>query len=169
MHRNNRLFDLLNPIRFMLATTVALMCLGTSPLLFAQHVMDPNASSSNVEMESSPTNDEILSQSPRDFMLRFSTYVRLVKLSVKGPDDKLVNVDFRYQTDASRVFFWDIPTLPDADYYTVEWAAIDPRNLIARGTFSFSFGPNARPASELIPEVEVLEHIVTPDYRIPDQ
>lgn len=168
MHGTAHKSGLVNSARLILATTIALLCLA-STTVFAQHVMDPNASSSDVEMESSPANDEILPQSPQDFMLRFSTYVRLVKLSVKGPDGKFVNVNFRYRTDASRVFFWDIPTLPDADYYTVEWAAIDPRNLIARGTFSFSFGPNAQLASELIPEEEVFDHVVTPDYRIQDQ
>lgn len=140
-----------------------------APSLYAQHVMDPNASSSAVEMESSPTNDEILPQSPPDLMLRFSAYVTLVKLVVKAPDGGFIDVGFRYQATASKVFFWDLPELPAADYYTVEWAAIDPAKLIARGSFSFSFGPDARPASELIPEEEVLLHVPTPDFRIPDQ
>lgn len=159
-----------NASRPLLFAVFAFIAASVSPSLYAQHIMDPNASSSDVEMESSPSNDEILAESPQDFMLRFSTYVRLVKLSVKSPSGKLVDVGFRFQNDASRVFFWDLPKeLPEADYYTVEWAAIDPSNLIARGTFSFSFGPNARPASELIPVEEILLHIPTPDFRIPDQ
>ncbi|MDX1490637.1 MAG: copper resistance protein CopC [Pseudohongiellaceae bacterium] len=161
--------ELLAPLRHVLFCISTLMLVSLASSSYAQHIMDPNASSSDVEMESSPANDEILAQSPRDLMLRFSTYVQLVKLTVKDPSGKAIDVGFRYDINASRVFFWDLPTLPDADYYTVEWAAIDPAKLIARGSFSFSFGPDARPASELIPEEEVLLHIPTPDFRLQDQ
>ena len=135
----------------------------------AQHVMGPLGSQSEVEVESAPANDEILPAPPADLLMRFSTYVRLVKLTVKAPDGDPVDIGYRYQPDASRVFLWNLPELPAADYYTVEWAAIDPSNLVARGSFSFSFGPGARPASELIPEEEILAPVIVPDFRLIDQ
>lgn len=135
----------------------------------AQHVMGPLGSQSEVEVESVPADDEILPASPADLLMRFSTYVRLVKLTLKAPDGDPVDIGYRYNPDASRVFLWNLPELPAADYYTVEWAAIDPSNLVARGSFSFSFGPGARPASELIPEEEILAPVIVPDFRLIDQ
>ncbi len=132
----------------------------------AQHVMGPLGSQSDVVLESSPANDEILPSSPPDLMLRFSGYVRLMKLTLKAPGNEPIDIGFRYQAEASRVFFWNLPELPAADYYVVEWAVLDPSNLIARGSFGFSFGPNARPASELIPVEEVLNPVIVPDFRL---
>lgn len=132
----------------------------------AQHVMGPLGSQSDVVLESSPANDEILPSSPPDLMLRFSGYVKLMKLTLKAPGNEPIDIGFRYQAEASRVFFWNLPELPAADYYVVEWAVLDPSNLIARGSFGFSFGPNARPASELIPVEEVLNPVIVPDFRL---
>jgi len=146
----------------------ALLLALLSPLTVAQHVMTIN-SNSDVVTETAPANDEVLAAAPADLMMRFSTYVRLVKLVVKAPGDKPVDIGFRYNPDASRVFFWDLPPLPAADYYTVEWAAIDPVNFVARGSFNFSFGPNARPPSELIPQEEELAPVIVPDFRLIDQ
>jgi methionine-rich copper-binding protein CopC len=135
----------------------------------AQHVMGPLGSQSDVALESSPANDEILPAAPADLMLRFSGYVRLMKLTLKAPGNEPIDIGFRYKAEASRVFFWNLPKLPAADYYVVEWAVLDPSNLIARGSFGFSFGPNARPASELIPVEEVLNPVIVPDFRLIDQ
>jgi len=67
------------------------------------------------------------------------------------------------------VFFWDLLPLPQSDYYAVEWAAVDPDNQIARGSFSFAFGPDAKAPSELMPDVEVLDPVIVPDFRLIDQ
>lgn len=136
---------------------------------YAQHVMGPLGSQSDVVLESSPVNDEILPASPADLMLRFSTYVKLMKLTLKAPGNAPIDIGFRFAPEASRVFFWNLPELPAADYYVVEWAVLDPTNLVARGSFGFSFGPNARPASELIPVEEVLNPVIVPDFRLIDQ
>lgn len=133
---------------------------------YAQHIMGPLGSQSDVVLESSPANDEILPSTPADLMLRFSAYVRLMKLTLKAPNNEAINIGFRYKTEASKVFFWNLPELPAADYYVVEWAVLDPSNLIARGSFGFSFGPNARPASELIPVEEELDPVIVPDFRL---
>jgi len=135
----------------------------------AQHVMGPLGSQSEVEVESVPADDEILPAAPADLLVRFSTYVRLVKLTLKAPDGDPIDIQFRYQPDASRVFLWNLPQLPAADYYTVEWAAIDLTNLLARGSFSFAFGPGARLPPELIPEEEILAPVIVPDFRLIDQ
>lgn len=146
----------------------ALLLALLTPWTHAQHVMTIN-SNSDVVTETAPAEDEVLAEAPADLMMRFSTYVRLVKLSLKAPGDEPVDIGFRYDPDASRVFFWNLPPLPAADYYTVEWAAIDPSNFVARGSFSFSFGPNARPPSELIPEEEELAPVIVPDFRLIDR
>lgn len=152
-------------LRFALA-----LCLAFSGAQYAQaqHVMTIN-SNSDVELESSPVDDEMFESAPQELMLRFSTYVRLVKLSMKDPEEKFVNIGFIYNPDVSRVFFLDLPELPVAKYYTVEWTAIDPSNLVARGSFSFSFGPDAAPASTLIPVEEEFIPVIVPDYRLIDQ
>jgi methionine-rich copper-binding protein CopC len=134
----------------------------------AQHVMTIN-SNSDVVTETAPVENEVLAEAPADLMMRFSTYVRLVKLSLKAPGNEAVDIGFRYDPDASRVFFWNLPPLPAADYYTVEWAAIDSSNFVARGSFSFSFGPNAKPPSELIPVEEELDPVIVPDFRLIDR
>lgn len=152
-------------LRFALALCLAL---GGAQYAQAQHVMTIN-SNSDVELESSPVDDEMFESAPKELMLRFSTYVRLVKLTMKDPEEKFVNIGFFYNPDVSRVFFLDLPELPVAKYYTVEWTAIDPTNLVARGSFSFSFGPDAAPASTLIPEEEELIPVIVPDYRLIDQ
>ncbi len=146
------------------------LCLafGGAQFAQAQHIMTIN-SNSDVELESSPVDDEVFETAPKELMLRFSTYVKLVKLTMLDPEEKLVNIGFRYNPDASRVFFLDLPEIPPAPYYTVEWTAIDPSNLVARGSFSFSFGPNAAPPSTLIPEEEELVPVIVPDYRLIDQ
>lgn len=148
--------------------TIGIAALLLAPLTHGQHVMTIN-SNSDVVTETAPAEDEVLAEAPADLMMRFSTYVRLVKLSLKAPGDEPVDIGFRYDPDASRVFFWNLPPLPAADYYTVEWAAIDPSNFVARGSFSFSFGPNARPPSELIPVEEELAPVIVPDFRLIDR
>lgn len=152
-------------LRFAFAVCVAF---GSVQYAQAQHVMTIN-SNSDVELETSPVDDEVLESAPQELMLRFSTYVRLVKLTMKNPEEKFVNIGFIYSPDVSRVFFLDLPEIPAASYYTVEWTAIDPSNLVARGSFSFSFGPDAAPPSTLIPEEEELVPVIVPDYRLIDQ
>jgi len=148
-----------------LTCVATLVLLMLAPWANAQHVMTIN-SNSEVVTETAPAEDEILADAPADLMIRFSNYVRLVKLSLKAPDNEPVDIGFRYDPDASRVFFWNLPPLPTAAYYTVEWAAIDASNFVARGSFSFSFGPNARPPSELIPVEEELLPVIVPDFRL---
>lgn len=149
-----------------LLSFLAIFLILLAPTAYGQHIMDGGASASDVEMQSTPADDQVLPASPKDLMLRFSTYVRLVKLTLKAPDEDIVEIGFRYSPEASRVFFWELPDLPEADYYTVEWAAIDPANLVARGSFNFSFGSNALPPSQIIPEEEELEHVTVPDFRL---
>lgn len=157
------------PTKHLLSFALALcLAFGGAQHALAQHVMTIN-SNSDVELESSPVDDEVFESAPKELMLRFSTYVKLVKLTMKNPEEKFVNIGFRYNPDVSRVFFLDLPEIPPAPYYTIEWTAIDPSNLVARGSFNFSFGPDAVPPSTLIPEEEELDPFMAPDYRLIDQ
>lgn len=158
----------INPAAVMWVMAILWLALASAGS-HAQHVMAPLGSQSEVEVESVPADDEILPAAPADLLVRFSTYVRLVKLTLKGADGDPIDIGFRYQPDASRVFLWNLPQLPVADYYTVEWAAIDPTNLVARGSFNFAFGPNARLPPELIPDEEILAPVIVPDFRLIDQ
>lgn len=153
------------PATLMAAFLTALLLL-MAPAAYSQHIMGGGAGASDVEMQPSPADDQVLAASPEELMLRFSTYVRLVKLTLKAPDQDIVNIGFRYSPEASRVFFWELPELPVADYYTVEWAAIDPSNLVAKGSFNFAFGSEALPPSQVIPTEEELQHVTVPDFRL---
>lgn len=154
------------PITFCLLPLLATLLILLAPGAYGQHIMGGGAGASSVEMQPTPGDDQVLPVSPAELMLRFSTYVRLVKLTLKAPDQDIVDIGFRYSPEASRVFFWELPELPTADYYTVEWAAIDPANLVAKGSFNFSFGSDALPPSQIIPEEEELQHVTVPDFRL---
>lgn len=95
------------------------------------------------EHETVPAHDEILAKAPEHLILRFSEYVRLVKLTLKAEDLKMVGVDFQFTNAANRVFIQEIPELKKAAYYTAEWAALNTDNVMIYGYFCFSFGPGA--------------------------
>jgi methionine-rich copper-binding protein CopC len=153
----------------LISSLLLLFCLLAASPVLSQHGGMFMGSSSGVELESIPADDEVLAQAPIDLILRFSTYVRLVKLTLKAADGNVVEIGFRYNPELSRVFFWDLPPLPEKDYYAVEWAAVDTDNQIARGSFNFTFGPDAKTPSELIPDPEVLDPVIVPDFRLIDQ
>lgn len=102
------------------------------------------------EYESVPVHDEVLEEAPRDLILRFSEYVRLVKLTLTAEDRVNVPIPFVYDVNASRVFIQEIPELQNADYYTVEWSALNEDNILMFGFFCFSFGPDARVPTSII-------------------
>lgn len=133
----------------------------------AQHFSHTYRYSGDVEVEHIPDHDEVLPALPDSLILRFTDHVALVKLVVKTADEKVVNVNFRYNPTPDRVFIWPLPPLPASDWYSVDWGVIDRANKMMSGQFMFSAGPGARKPSELIPVVEE-EHIMVPDYRLID-
>lgn len=138
---------------------------GNSAL--AQHYSHTYRYTGKVEIDHIPDHDDVLSQSPDNLILRFSAGVTLVKLVVKSADEKVVNIDFRYNPVANRVFIWPLPDLPESDYYIVDWGVIDPEQKLMSGQFLFSAGPDAVLPSSLVTE-EDEEHIMVPDYRLVD-
>lgn len=133
----------------------------------AQHYSHTYRYTGDVEIDHIPDHDEILASAPDDLILRFSNHVTLVKLVVKTADNKPVNIDFRYNPIANRVFIWPLPALPESDYYIVDWGVIDPEQKLMSGQFLFSAGPDAVLPSSLVTE-EDEEHVMVPDYRLVD-
>ncbi|MEQ8956035.1 MAG: hypothetical protein RL120_18040, partial [Gammaproteobacteria bacterium] len=92
--------------------------------------------------------------------------VRLVKLALRNADNEFIDIGFRYDPDPAKDFIHGLPQLAVADYYRVEWGAIDGDGMLARGMFYFSFGPDARPPSYWLDQMEQMQHIMAPDYRL---
>ncbi|KKO12795.1 copper resistance CopC family protein [Pseudohongiella sp.] len=146
------------------------LVLGTLMLLFgsnafAQHFSHTYRYTGDVEIDHIPDHDEILPQAPDNLILRFSAGVSLVKLVMKNAEGKVININFRYNPVANRVFIWPLPELPKSDYYVVDWGVIDPEQKLMSGQFLFSAGPDAVLPSSLVTE-EDEEHIMVPDYRL---
>lgn len=155
-----------------LRSLIITVLLGGMTLLLAapaaaQHYSHTYRYTGDVEVDHIPDHDDILARVPDNLILRFSNHVTLVKLVVKTSDNKPVNIDFRYNPMADRVFIWPLPALPEADYYIVDWGVIDPERKLMSGQFLFSAGPDAVLPSSLVTEQDQ-DHIMVPDYRLID-
>lgn len=148
-----------------LVLSVVSLFWGASAL--AQHYCHTYRYTGDVEIDHIPDHDDVLPQAPDNLILRFSAGVTLVKLTVKTAEEKVVNINFRYNPVANRVFIWPLPELPASDYYVVDWGVIDPERKLMSGQFLFSAGPDAVLPSSLVTE-EDEEHIMVPDYRLVD-
>jgi methionine-rich copper-binding protein CopC len=133
----------------------------------AQHSTHTYRYTGTVEVEHLPDHDEVLTALPDSLILRFTDQVSLVKLVVKTADDKLIDVQFRYDPTPNRVFIWPLPALPASAWYSVDWGVIDRANILMSGKFMFAAGPDAKAPSTLIPE-DNEAHIMVPDYRLID-
>ena len=133
----------------------------------AQHSTHTYRYTGTVEVEHLPDHDEVLSALPDSLILRFTDQVSLVKLVVKNAEDKLIDVQFRYDPTQNRVFIWPLPALPASAWYSVDWGVIDRANILMSGKFMFAAGPDAKAPSTLIPE-DNEAHIMVPDYRLID-
>ena len=133
----------------------------------AQHSTHTYRYTGTVEVEHLPDHDEVLSALPDSLILRFTDQVSLVKLVVKTAEDKLIDVQFRYNPTQNRVIIWPLPALPASAWYSVDWGVIDRANILMSGKFMFAAGPDAKAPSTLIPE-DNEAHIMVPDYRLID-
>ena len=97
--------------------------------------------------KTNPLNDAVLTDAPASLNLEFPQRVRLVKLVLRNSNRDWIDIDFRYVPRVQESFTWQLPALADASYYTAEWAILAANDQLVRGTFSFSFGPNAKPPS----------------------
>jgi methionine-rich copper-binding protein CopC len=138
-----------------------------SVTVYAQHSTHTYRYTGTVEVEHLPDHDEVLSALPDSLILRFTDQVSLVKLVVKTAEDKLIDVQFRYDPTQNRVFIWPLPALPASAWYSVDWGVIDRANILMSGKFMFAAGPDAKAPSTLIPE-DNEAHIMVPDYRLID-
>ncbi len=134
-----------NILNSLLALIILVLCSDA----IAQH-SHGRRNTIELEYESNPTHDEVLKTSPEDILLRFNDYVRLVKLTLSAEDTLNVPIDFEFSNSYSKVFIQELPKLRQAAYYTVEWAALNPENIIVYGFFCFSFGPDARVPTTII-------------------
>lgn len=155
------------------AGPLALLLCCAFPLLFstaqAQHTpMHGGGHGGTMEAMTMPMDDAVLASAPEQLSLEFEEEVRLVKLTLRQPGNPLLDIGFRYDPSTGQQFTHRIPSLDPAEYYIAEWAVIDEQERVYHGRFHFSFGPDARPPSELIEEMEEMRHIMAPDYRLQD-
>ncbi len=154
------------PIKNNALLLLALLCLVVPAQAQQQHAMHNMAMDSDVSLETMPANDAVLVNQPEMLMLHFGSMVRLVKLAVKTPGGDLVDIGFRYRPVAGHEFMQSLPSLPEEDYYTVEWAMLDENDALVKGSFYFAFGAEARPPSYYLDQMEQMRHIMAPDYRL---
>ncbi len=96
----------------------------------------------------SPEDDSVLAHAPLSIGLKFPQPARVVKLVIYTDQGNLVNIGFRFNPEPANEFNWPLPTLAEAKFYTVEWAALPPNNKIENGKFRFDFGAGAEPPSK---------------------
>lgn len=151
-----------------------IMCLAAaslimllSPLAAAQHTMH-TPSVGGIDAETIPADDAVLPESPARLDLHFDQPVRLVKLTLRDPGRDLLDIGFRYDPQPGRMFMQTLPALPPADYYIADWAVVNDQEQVIYGSFHFSFGPDARPPSDHMDDMEEMRHFMTPDYRLQD-
>ena len=142
--------------------------LSTVSAAHAQHQGHSMERQGQPHVMSMPANDEVLMLSPEAIRLHFNKAVRLVKLVVKDPAKGKDGLDigFRYSGELSTEFSQPLPLLGKADYYRVEWAAFDARQNLIKGEFYFAFGPDAKPPSYYLDQLQHPLHIMSPDYRL---
>jgi methionine-rich copper-binding protein CopC len=114
----------------------------------------------SIETETAPADDSVLLEAPDQLQLEFAYDVRLVKLTLRNELRDWVDIDFRYDPTIQEKFQWDIPELTQATYYTADWAILATNDRFIRGSFSFSFGPEAQSPSVIKEsEARVLDSI----------
>jgi len=102
-----------------------------------------SASAAGIIAESQPANDAVLGAAPGSLELGFAQPVRLVKLVLYNEKRDWVDIGFRYRPGMSTAYSWTVPSLQPAAYYLAEWAILDDSDRLVKGSFAFSFGPDA--------------------------
>jgi copper resistance protein C len=100
------------------------------------------------ETETTPLDNSVMDLAPGKLALNFPRNVRLVKLTLRNNQRDWVDINFRYNPRARNSFSLELPALSAATYYTADWAILSANEQLVRGSFSFSFGPEAVPPSE---------------------
>lgn len=143
-----------------------MISLLSSSTLLAQHTMPGMSGGTGLHVSTMPADDAVLAKAPESIMLNFQTEVRLVKLALKETRQGEILIDFRYNPTASMHYTQPIPPLAAANYYKVEWAALDRSGKLVKGSFYFSFGENAQSPSSYMEGMDHNMQIISPDYRL---
>jgi copper resistance protein C len=146
--------------------SIALLFLGlwlpaaAQPLQSGMYLQGEDVTGIIAETETVPLNDSVLLESPDHLQLIFPYDVRLVKLTLRNELRDWVDINFRYDPRAREEYLWNIPELEMATYYTADWAILAQNDFLIRGSFSFSFGPEAEaPSVTKAAEALLLESI----------
>lgn len=115
--------------------------------------------------KSTPLDDAVLKEAPVSLSLDFPQRVRLVKLVLRNSLQDWIDINFRYNPRVGDSFTLPLPDLAAATYYTADWAILAANDQLVRGSFSFSFGPDAKPPSI---EKEVNEILLQLRYGDPN-
>ena len=133
--------------------SIALLGLGlwhpavAQPSQIGLSVQGEDITGISIETETAPADDSVLLEAPDQLQLEFPYDVRLVKLTLRNELRDWVDIDFRYDPTIQEKFQWNIPELTQATYYTADWAILATNDRLIRGSFSFSFGPEAQAPS----------------------
>lgn len=136
-----------------LALCAAMQLWSISPASMAQPMSHhaPRLTAHGTEIlnktETSPLNDSVLATAPDQLSLSFPIQVRLVKLVLRNQARDWVDINFRYNPRPNDQYALMLPALPEADYYTADWAILGAEDELIRGSFSFTFGANKEPPS----------------------
>jgi len=126
---------------------LGLVLSGWSSAQHAMHSQRADTTGIAAKTETMPNDDSVLDSAPDKLLFAFPTRVRLVKLTLRDEHRDWVDISFRYDPDAAETFTWNLPQLPQATYYTADWAILSENDQLVRGSFSFAFGPDAEPPS----------------------
>lgn len=153
-------------VQQIMPTVIALLFMGGSAQVFSQHAMHGMADMGEAAVMTMPANDAVMASAPDHVMLQFDEDITLVKLALKTPTGGLVDIGFRFDPKPGSDFMQMLPELEVIDFYTVEWAILNGRGELVKGHFYFSFGPDARPASYYLEQMDQPAHVMAPDYRL---
>jgi len=120
---------------------------SAQPLNPSMYQQAANSSGIVLKTKTAPHDDAVLEEAPSEISLEFPQRVRLVKLTLRNANHDWIDIDFRYSPRGGEIFNWKLPELAKASYYTADWAILAANEQLVRGTFSFSFGPDAKPPS----------------------
>lgn len=126
-----------------------LAALQAQPLALERYNSSARAPEFIAATLTSPLNDAVLDSAPGLLSLQFPQRVRLVKLTLRNNRRDWVDINFRYSPQLQERFELALPSLVAASYYTAEWAILDQRDQLVRGSFSFAFGESASRPSQL--------------------
>ena len=102
-----------------------------------------SAVEAGLTVDSTPVDDSVLANAPSEFGLGFEQPVRLVKWVLYDEEREWVDINFRYDPRVNDQFSLPLPSLQQTAYYSAEWAILDDTETLIKGSYSFSFGPDA--------------------------